>query len=92
MSFSGAIATGKSRVLQLIRWNPYPVPRPFKQLGLSALATFGKSSSQPYEFLRRAVQGQPLFWSGAEAFSHEANLPCCRRACAAVSRAPVRGR
>ena len=62
------------QILQLIRWNRYPVPRPFKQLGLSALDALGKSGSQPYEFLRRAVQGQPLFWSGAEAFSHPGKL------------------
>lgn len=60
------------QILNLIRWNGYPAPRLVKQLALSGLRVCGKARSQPYEFLRRAVAGQPLFWSGAEAFSETA--------------------
>ena len=57
------------QILDLIRWNNYPVPRPIKQLGLFGLRARGKAHGQPYEFLRRAVAGMPLFWSGAEGFT-----------------------
>jgi asparagine synthase (glutamine-hydrolysing) len=60
------------QVLQLIRWNQYPVPPAAKKCGLFALAALGKSEGFAYEFLRRASVGVPIFWSGAEAFSqHE---------------------
>jgi asparagine synthase (glutamine-hydrolysing) len=60
------------QVLQLIRWNQYPVPPAAKKCGLFALAALGRSDGLAYEFLRRASVGVPIFWSGAEAFSqHE---------------------
>ena len=62
------------QILQLTHLNRYPLLRPLKQLGLAGLRGLGKSHSQSYEFLRRAVAGQPLFWSGAEAFSQSAKL------------------
>ena len=62
------------QILNLTRWNGYPVPRTIKQLGLSGLRAIGKSHSQPYEFLRRAVEGQPLFWGGAEGFTQAGKL------------------
>ena len=62
------------QILQLVRWNAYPVPRAAKRLGLHAMTVLGHSRSMPYEFLRRASGGQPIFWSGAEAFSHRAKL------------------
>jgi asparagine synthase (glutamine-hydrolysing) len=62
------------QVLQLIRWNQYPVPRTAKKLGLIALRALGKSQGPEYEFLRRATVDQPIFWSGAEAFSQRAKL------------------
>jgi asparagine synthase (glutamine-hydrolysing) len=57
------------QVLQLIRWNQYPVPRTAKKLGLVALRALGKSHGPAYEFLRRASVDLPIFWSGAETFS-----------------------
>jgi asparagine synthase (glutamine-hydrolysing) len=60
------------QVLQLVRWDQYPVPRATKKIGLLALRALGRSDGPAYEFLRRASMGQPIFWSGAEAFSqHE---------------------
>ena len=62
------------QVLQLIRWNSYPVPRGAKRLGLLALSALGKSKSPPYELLRRASVGLPVFWGGADAFSQPAKM------------------
>jgi asparagine synthase (glutamine-hydrolysing) len=62
------------QILNLIRWNHYPVPRAAKKLGLHALSLLGKSSSTPYELLRRASEGLPIFWSGADALSQRAKL------------------
>jgi asparagine synthase (glutamine-hydrolysing) len=45
-----------------------------RRLGLHALNALGKSQGMPYEFLRRASEGLPLFWSGADAFSQRAKL------------------
>jgi asparagine synthase (glutamine-hydrolysing) len=55
--------------LQLERYNSLPVPRMLKQLALASMRLAGKANSRPYEWLRRAVAGQPVFWGGAEAFS-----------------------
>jgi asparagine synthase (glutamine-hydrolysing) len=62
------------QVLNLIRWNSYPVPRAAKQLGLVALSALGKSNSPSYELLRRASVGLPVFWGGVDAFSQRAKL------------------
>ncbi|MGD8377585.1 MAG: asparagine synthase (glutamine-hydrolyzing), partial [Acidobacteriota bacterium] len=56
------------RALDLQRWSDLPVPGALKRLGLAGLRAFGKGESQPYERLRRAAEGIPVFWSGAEAF------------------------
>ena len=55
--------------LQLQQYNELPVPRVLKSLGLSFLRMLGKDEGWPYEWLRRGVMGQPVFWSGAEAFT-----------------------
>jgi asparagine synthase (glutamine-hydrolysing) len=60
------------QIHQLIRWNSFPVPRAAKRLGLRGLSAAGKSMTPPYEFLRRASEGQPVFWSGAEALTQTA--------------------
>jgi asparagine synthase (glutamine-hydrolysing) len=39
-----------------------------KRLGLLALPVLGKRDTRYYEWLRRAIAGQPIFWGGAEAF------------------------
>jgi asparagine synthase (glutamine-hydrolysing) len=62
------------QILNLIRWNRYPVPRAAKRFGLSTLSALGKSHSMAYELLERATQGLPIFWGGAEAFPHSAKM------------------
>lgn len=47
-----------------------PVPRILKRLALALLTRLGRDHTQTYEMLRRASEGQPTFWGGAEAFSH----------------------
>lgn len=46
-----------------------PVPNFVRHLGLAALRMAGKNKGHPYEALRRTAEGQPLFWSGADAFT-----------------------
>jgi len=46
-----------------------PVPNFFRTAGLKALAAAGQHEAMPYEWLRRDIAGQPIFWGGAEAFS-----------------------
>ena len=64
MSSFGAIEHWK-QILNLIRWNEYPVPRAARKLGLLALSALGKSHSAAYELLWRASAGLPvvLGWS-----------------------------
>jgi asparagine synthase (glutamine-hydrolysing) len=61
-------------MLNLIRWNEYPVPHAARRLGLMALSMLGKSRGTAYELLRRASAGLPVFWGGAHAFSQRAKL------------------
>jgi asparagine synthase (glutamine-hydrolysing) len=51
--------------------NALPVPRFVKHAGYCALACAGLGDYAKVELLRRAAVGQPLFWGGAEAFTHE---------------------
>ncbi len=62
------------RMLKLQRWSSLPVPRPLRAMGLAALAATGNKCGRPYEMLHRSVQGQPLFWGGAEALTHELKM------------------
>jgi asparagine synthase (glutamine-hydrolysing) len=62
------------QILNLIRWNAYPVPHAARKLGLLALSMLGKSRGPGYEFLWRATAGLPIFWGGAYAFSQRAKL------------------
>lgn len=55
--------------LQLQKANDLPIPKALKQLGLDGLRRFGKEDSLPYEFLRRGIADEPIFWGGAEAFT-----------------------
>lgn len=57
------------KVYSLIRWNSNLIPRAAKKTGLTGMRLLGKSGGMPYEMLRRAASGLPLFWSGFEAFS-----------------------
>ena len=62
------------QILNLIRWNAYPVPRAAKRIGLLGLSALGKSHSPAYELLWRASSGFPVFWGGVHAFSQRAKL------------------
>jgi asparagine synthase (glutamine-hydrolysing) len=55
--------------LNLAKANSLPVPRAVKKLGMAALRMLGKDQGHPYEALRRAVAGQPIFWGGADCFT-----------------------
>lgn len=54
---------------RLEQWNRLPVPNAIKRLGLGLLAAGGRGDSFWYERLRRGIDGQPVFWGGAEAFT-----------------------
>ncbi len=63
------------RALRLQRLNNLaPLPNIFRRMGLSALKQLGKAHTQPYDWLARAAEGQPIFWGGAEAFPHEQKM------------------
>lgn len=55
--------------LTLERWNRLAFPTSLKRAGLAGLRAAGQESSLPYEWLRRGVEGLPVFWGGAEAFT-----------------------
>ena len=52
------------------QWNDWPVPNPIKRVGCGALAALGYDRTVHLEWLRRGSRNEPLFWSGAEAFTH----------------------
>src|SRR5262245_20001384 len=47
-----------------------PVPAVVKRAALGAAAALGYDKTFHFEWLRRGALGQPLFWGGAEAFTH----------------------
>jgi asparagine synthase (glutamine-hydrolysing) len=53
---------------QLYRWNSMPVPRALRRLALVGTRAMGWGLSSQWELLRRGTVGEPIFWSGAEAF------------------------
>ncbi len=53
----------------LAQLNDFPVPNIFKKGALKLLKLSGKEKTESYELLRRGVEGQPVFWGGAEAFT-----------------------
>jgi len=55
--------------LQLQQADDVPMPRALKRLALAGMRLAGKDMGHPYEALRRSVNGQPVFWGGAEAFT-----------------------
>jgi asparagine synthase (glutamine-hydrolysing) len=57
------------RMLALARWNDVPVPNLLKRAGLPLAQRALGDDRMETEFLRRAGLGQPVFWSGAEAFT-----------------------
>jgi asparagine synthase (glutamine-hydrolysing) len=56
----------KRRLQQLAN---IPGTIPFQKVILKFLQKIGKQHSHEYEALRRSVNGQPIFWGGAEAFT-----------------------
>jgi asparagine synthase (glutamine-hydrolysing) len=62
------------QIMNLVRWNEYPVPRVARKLGLLGLGALGKSHSAAYELLWRSSVGLPLFWGGVHAFSQHEKL------------------
>jgi asparagine synthase (glutamine-hydrolysing) len=60
--------SGWKTYLSLAKWNDLPVPRAVKRLGMGMARTMGWGMSPQYELLRRGSVGEPVFWSGAEAF------------------------
>lgn len=55
--------------LRLQNMDNLPVPNFIKRLGLRFLQSKQKATSMHYERLRRGSLDQPIFWSGAEAFT-----------------------
>ncbi len=55
--------------LRLQQYDDLPIPLAFKRMGLASMKALGRDESLPYELLRRGVEGQPVFWGGAEAFT-----------------------
>jgi len=54
----------------LQRYDDLPVPGALKRLGVAAATRLGKAERREVEFLRRGAEDQPIFWGGAEAFTH----------------------
>ena len=57
------------RMLKLQRYNNIPFTTSIKKIVQMGLQAYGKKHSGPYEWIRRGVSGQPIFWGGAEAFT-----------------------
>lgn len=45
------------------------IPKTLKKIALKSLKLFGKDDTVYFEWLKRGVDGQKVFWSGAEAFT-----------------------
>ena len=57
-------------ILSLQTADTLPVPKVVKIVCMTILKAAGKENSKPYEWLRRGSLGLPIFWGGAEAFTH----------------------
>jgi asparagine synthase (glutamine-hydrolysing) len=60
------------RTLQ--RYDDLPVPSALKRAGVAAATAIGKGERREVEFLRRGADDRPIFWGGAEAFTHAQKL------------------
>ena len=58
--------------IYLERANILPFPQSLKKLGWRILTSLGLGGKLYTEFLRRASEGLPIFWGGAEAFPENA--------------------
>lgn len=59
---------GWGNAVKLARYNRFPVPNFFKKLGCVLAEAMGKTNGNKYAYLKRASEGLPIFWGGAEAF------------------------
>ncbi len=57
------------QALERQRWNDWPAPDALKRVACAVLAALGYDRTVHLEWLRRGARGEPLFWSGAEAFT-----------------------
>ncbi len=57
-------------MLNLQRLDDLPVPIALKRLTVKILSMVGLDKDWRYEYLRRASRNVPIFWGGAEAFTH----------------------
>jgi asparagine synthase (glutamine-hydrolysing) len=75
--------------LERQRWDDLPVPNAAKRLGCGLLGALGYDRTVHLEWLRRGARGEPLFWSGAEAFTDAEKRrllsPRTRRALAGIT-------
>jgi len=80
---------GWKTALRLQRLSNLPLTSPLKWLGMAWLRASGRDDSFSYEWLRRGLKGEPVFWGGAEAFTetHKQRLlsPRMRKKFAATS-------
>jgi len=54
----------------LQRYDDLPVPSGLKRVAVAAATRLGKGERREVEFLRRGADDHPIFWGGAEAFTH----------------------
>ncbi len=55
--------------LRAQRLGHWPIPAWVKRLGLAGMAAIGKDETFRYEWLRRSLAGEPIFWSAAAGFT-----------------------
>lgn len=60
---------GWKTMLTLQKLNNLPIPSFFKKMGLAGLKAIGRQERSSYEWLKRGMMDQPIFWGGAEAFT-----------------------
>ena len=56
--------------LRLQQWDDFPIPRIFKKMTVKALSILGMDQSWQFEYLRRSSCKLPVFWGGAESYTH----------------------
>lgn len=80
---------GWKTALRLQHLSNLPVTSALKRLGMAWLRSAGRDDTFSYEWLRRSLKGEPVFWGGAEAFTetHKQRLlsPRLRRKFSATS-------
>lgn len=60
---------GWKTALRLQRLSNLPLTSTLKRLGMAWLRASGRDDTFSYEWLRRGLKGEPVFWGGAEAFT-----------------------